>query len=108
MLTRRNFMRSIGSVTAIASLASLREGGIERILAASRSAGTTSPDKIAADEDFWREIQQAFTVDRSLINLNNGGVSPSPRVVQEAMRRYLEFSNSAPTITMWQVLEPEV
>ena len=62
----------------MASLASLREGGIDRILAASRAAGETSPDKIAADEDFWREIQQAFTVDRSLINLNNGGVSPSP------------------------------
>ena len=108
MFTRRSFLRSVGSATTMASLASLREGGIERILAASRSAGATSPDKIAADEDFWREIQQAFTVDRSLINLNNGGVSPSPRVVQDAMRRYLEFSNSAPTITMWQVLEPEI
>jgi selenocysteine lyase/cysteine desulfurase len=92
----------------MAGLASFREGGIERILAASRTAGDTSPDKIAADEDYWREIQQAFTVDRSLINLNNGGVSPSPRVVQDAMRRYLEYSNQAPTITMWQVLEPEI
>jgi isopenicillin-N epimerase len=108
MFTRRNFLRSVGTATAMASLASLREGGIDRILAASRAAGETSPDKIAADEDFWREIQQAFTVDRSLINLNNGGVSPSPRVVQDAMRRYLEFSNSAPTVNMWQVLEPEI
>lgn len=108
MFTRRSFLRSVGSATTMASLASIREGGIERILAASRSVGATSPDKIASDEDFWREIQQAFTVDRSLINLNNGGVSPSPRVVQDAMRRYLEFSNSAPTITMWQVLEPEI
>lgn len=108
MFTRRNFLRSAGGATAIASLASIREGGIERILAATRSAGAISPDKVAADEDFWREIQQAFTVDRSLINLNNGGVSPSPRIVQDAMRRYLEFSNQAPTITMWQVLEPEI
>ncbi|HJZ67194.1 MAG TPA: aminotransferase class V-fold PLP-dependent enzyme [Blastocatellia bacterium] len=108
MFTRRNFLRSISSATAMAGLASFREGGIERILAASRTAGDLSPDKIAADEDYWREIQQAFTVDRSLINLNNGGVSPSPRVVQDAMRRYLEYSNQAPTITMWQVLEPEI
>src|SRR5713101_4407704 len=108
MFTRRTFLRSVGSATAVASFASLRDGGVERILAASRAAGATSPDKIASDEDFWREIQQAFTVDRSLINLNNGGVSPSPRVVQDAMRRYLEFSNQAPTITMWQVLEPEI
>src|SRR5713101_2506079 len=108
MFTRRTFLRSVGSATAVASFASLRDGGVERIFAASRSAGDTSPDKIAADEDYWREIQQAFTVDRSLINLNNGGVSPSPRVVQDAMRRYLEYSNQAPTITMWQVLEPEI
>ena len=108
MFTRRNFLRSVGTATAMAGLASFREGGIERIVAASRSVGETSPDKIAADEDFWREIQQAFTVDRSLINLNNGGVSPSPRVVQDAMRRYLEFSNQAPTMNMWQVLEPEI
>jgi len=108
MFTRRNFLRSVGTATAMAGLASFAEGGVERILAASRSTGGASPDKIAADEDFWREIQQAFTVDRSLINLNNGGVSPSPRVVQDAMRRYLEFSNQAPTVNMWQVLEPEV
>jgi selenocysteine lyase/cysteine desulfurase len=108
MFTRRSFLRSVGSAATVAGIASLRDGGIERILAASRSGAGVSPDKMAADEDYWREIQQAFTVDRSLINLNNGGVSPSPRVVQEAMRRYLEFSNSAPTVTMWQVLEPEI
>ena len=96
----------MGAASAMA--ASFREGGLERILAASRDADSMPAEKIAADEDFWREIQSAFTVDRSLINLNNGGVSPSPKTVQEAMRRYLEFSNQAPTITMWQVLEPEI
>jgi selenocysteine lyase/cysteine desulfurase len=106
MTTRRNFL---GMTTGAAlALAAVREGGVERVFAASRAAGDISPEKIAADEDFWREIQQAFTVDRSLINLNNGGVSPSPRVVQDAMRRYLEYSNQAPTHTMWQVLEPQV
>jgi selenocysteine lyase/cysteine desulfurase len=108
MFTRRSFLRSVGSAATVAGLASLRDGGVERILAASRSTVGLAPETMAADEDYWREIQQAFTVDRSLINLNNGGVSPSPRVVQDAMRRYLEFSNSAPTVTMWQVLEPEI
>src|SRR5262249_26322985 len=65
-------------------------------------------DEMASNEDFWREIQEAFTVDRSLINLNNGGVSPSPRAVQDAMRRYLEYSNEAPAYTMWRILEPQV
>ena len=76
---------------------------------AGRAAGAgRRPSEVAADEDFWREIQQAFTVDRSLINLNNGGVCPSPRIVQEAMKRYLDFSNEAPVYTMWQLLEPQI
>jgi len=106
MRTRREFIRTIAGASA--ALAAYRQGGIDRVLAASRSAGDTSPNEIAKNEDFWREIQEAFTVDRSLINLNNGGVSPSPRVVQEAMRRYLEYSNQAPSYTMWGILEPEI
>ena len=49
MFTRRTFLRSAGTATAFAGLASIREGGIERILAASRSAGDASPDKVAAE-----------------------------------------------------------
>jgi isopenicillin-N epimerase len=105
MLTRRTFLRSIGVAGGVASLA---EGGLARILAASRAAADRPADALASDEDFWREIQHAFTVDRSIINLNNGGVSPSPRVVQEAMRRALEYSNEAPVHTMWRVLEPQI
>jgi len=68
---------------------------------------TGAPAEIARDESFWLEVQQAFTVDRSLINLNNGGVSPAPAIVQEAMKRHLDYSNEAPTYTMWQILEPQ-
>lgn len=108
MVTRRKFLRAISSVTAMSAMASFSEGGVERILAASQGVNNLSPEKIAANEDYWREIQQAFTVDRSLINLNNGGVSPSPRVVQEAMQRHLAYSNEAPVQTMWRVLEPQI
>jgi len=60
------------------------------------------------DERFWFEIQQAFTVDRSIVNLNNGGVSPSPAIVQEAMKRHLDYSNTAPPpYALWQILEPQ-
>jgi selenocysteine lyase/cysteine desulfurase len=71
----------------------------------SRYPGT--PAEIAADEDFWAEAARAFTVDRSLVNLNNGGVSPSPAWVQEAMKRHLDYSNEAPVYTMWRILEPQ-
>ena len=62
----------------------------------------------AQDEDFWFQIQEAFTLDRTTVNFNNGGCSPSPRIVQEAMRRQLEFSNQAPSNYMWRILEPEI
>jgi selenocysteine lyase/cysteine desulfurase len=69
---------------------------------------TSHPEVAAQDEDFWSQVQEAFTLDRNTVNFNNGGCSPSPRVVQEAMRRQLEFSNQAPSNYMWRVLEPEV
>jgi len=106
MTTRRSFLG--GLARGAGALASFRAGAIGSVLAAGRSVAGRPADEVAADEDYWREIQQAFTLDRSLINLNNGGVSPSPRIVQDAMRRYLELSNEAPVYTMWQLLEPQI
>jgi selenocysteine lyase/cysteine desulfurase len=106
MRTRRGFLRGLAGGTA--AFSAFRAGSLEAVLAAGRAAAGRSADDVASDEDWWREAQQAFTVDRSLINLNNGGVSPSPRAVQEAMRRYLELSNEAPVYTMWKLLEPQI
>jgi selenocysteine lyase/cysteine desulfurase len=104
MFTRRSFLKGAAALGA----ASFNEEGMARALDAARFVSDRAADEVAGDEDFWFEIQRAFTVDRTLINLNNGGVSPSPRVVQEAMRRYLEFSNNAPAYSMWRVLDPQI
>jgi selenocysteine lyase/cysteine desulfurase len=64
-----------------------------------------SPAVVAADEDYWSVIQQAYTVNSNLVNLNNGGVSPAPRVVQEAVARYNDLSNQAPSYYMWRILD---
>jgi selenocysteine lyase/cysteine desulfurase len=106
MTSRRAFLTGLAGGSVVATV--FRERGLDAVLAAGRAAAGRAAADLASDEDHWREIQQAFTVDRSLINLNNGGVSPSPRVVQDAMRRYLELSNEAPVYTMWQLLEPQV
>jgi selenocysteine lyase/cysteine desulfurase len=106
LTTRRGFVRSL--FAAAATIPALRDDALARIAGTVGAVAHRPAALLADDEDFWREIQNAFTVDRALINLNNGGVSPSPRIVQEAMRRYLEYSNQAPVITMWQVLEPEI
>jgi selenocysteine lyase/cysteine desulfurase len=105
MSTRRAFLGLVGGAPLAAAF---RDDAVARVFAASREAAADDPLKAAADESYWQEIQQAFTVNRSYVNLNNGGVCPSPRVVQEAVKRYLDLSNEAPVYTMWQLLEPQV
>jgi selenocysteine lyase/cysteine desulfurase len=91
-----------------AGLVSFADDAQARIQAASAAAAARSPEDLAQDETFWREIQEAFTLDRTLVNLNNGGCSPSPRVVHEAFKRYLDVSNQSPVYHMWTILEPNV
>jgi len=62
---------------------------------------------VATDEDYWATIQNSFSVTRGIINLNNGGVSPSPRIVTEALVRYIWEQEDATAYTMWQILEPQ-
>jgi isopenicillin-N epimerase len=102
-MNRRNFFLAAG-----ATVAAFQDNAIERAAAASKSVKDMTPDEIATAEDYWAEIRNAFTVDFNVINLNNGYVSPSPRPVQDAMRRYLEYSDMGPIHTMINVLEPQV
>ena len=107
MLTRRSFLQTTGTVGAVA-VAAFGNDGLARVQAAGRRVGSLDASEVAADETYWREIQQGFTLDRTIINLNNGGCSPSPRVVHEAFKRYLDISNQAPVYHMWQILEPNI
>jgi selenocysteine lyase/cysteine desulfurase len=107
MITRRQFLGRSGAMGATA-LASFNPDGLARLLDATASVATQHVTDVARDETYWREVQQAFTLDRSLINLNNGGVCPSPRVVHEALKRYLDWSNQAPAYHMWQQVEPGI
>ncbi len=107
-MNRRHFLGAIGIPAWTASAVALRPEGLLRALSASAAVEKNrTSSEVARDEDYWFEIQQAFTADRSLVNLNNGGVSPSPAVVQEAMKRYLDYSNTAPVYSMWRILEPQ-
>lgn len=107
MISRRTFLGTVGrpAVTA-AGVAILRPEAVPELLA-SFSSVHKDPAVVARDETLWWHVQEAFTVDRSLVNLNNGGVSPAPRSVQEAMKRHLDYSNEAPVYTMWKILEPQ-
>ena len=67
--------------------------GASAVAAASAAVSGRTPEDVATDEDYWAEIRSAFSIDRNFINFNNGYVSPSPRSVQDAMRRYLEYTD---------------
>ena len=102
---RREFFQvTAGSV----ALATFQDDAIERAMAAGEGVNGRGPQEVARDEDYWAEIRNAFTIDRNIINLNNGHVSPAPRPVQDAMRRYLEFSDMGPWHTMINNLEPQI
>lgn len=110
MYSRRRFLGALGIPVAAATAGvALNLEGVAHALGAlrERSREHATSEEAAGDEDFWFEVGQAFTVDRSLVNLNNGGVSPSPAWVQEAMKRHLDYSNTAPPYSMWKILEPQ-
>ena len=105
---RRQFLSAAGKSMGLMVLASSSVSALFKdVEAATKRIAHLPADQVASDEDFWFEIQQAFSVTRGIINLNNGGVSPSPRIVTEALVRYQWQQEDATAYTMWQILEPQ-
>src|SRR5512140_3350613 len=105
---RREFLSKAGKSVGLAALAAANVSSLlGELHAATRRVESLTPQDAAMDEDFWFDIQRAFTVSRGITNLNNGGVSPSPRIVTESMIRYLWEQEDATAYTMWQILEPQ-
>lgn len=106
--TRRNFLSLAGKGLGLAALSVPAIGAlVKEIEAATGTVAHLTPEQVAMDEDFWSVIQNSFTVTRGIVNLNNGGVSPSPRIVTEALVRYIWQQEDATAYTMWQLLEPQ-
>jgi selenocysteine lyase/cysteine desulfurase len=102
-MDRRRFLSSAAS-----TLAAFQMDSVARAQKAARTVSGRPADLVARDEDYWFNIREAFTVDRTLINLNNGGVSPAPRIVMDTEIRYLEMENMNPTYYMWRILDPGI
>jgi len=90
------------------ALPAFRTDSLARVLAATRASAPATAASLAGDEGYWAEIVRAFDSDHTLVNLNNGGCSPTPAHVLEAMIRDLRFSNEIPVDHMWNVLEPRI
>lgn len=103
---RRSFLNKAGFFSAAAFFSSITQPAWSRNLhSALRNAEAIPASDLATEEEFWYYIQQSFTVASGIINLNNGGVSPAPKTVQDAMKRYYDLSNEAPSYYMWRILD---
>lgn len=104
--TRREFVKTAAAACALG--ATLHEDAVAIARAASSEVNGTPADRVARDESYWTKIQQAYDVDRSTLNLNNGGVAPAPRKVLDAMYALIDQTNNLPPQQLWEVLDPQV
>ena len=103
---RRVFLKQAATLAGAFSAASLfNQVHAEEWKKASLRVDHLDAAQVAQDEDYWSIIQNAYTVNPSIINLNNGGVSPSPLVVQQAVARFNDLSNEGPSYYMWRILD---
>jgi selenocysteine lyase/cysteine desulfurase len=106
MSTRRSFFqKAIGAAGTLSLSPLVSQAMAEDVSDALLSLNKLSPLQAASDEELWARMAQAYTVSPNILNLNNGGVSPQPKVVQDAVDRYYHLSNEAPTYYMWQILD---
>jgi selenocysteine lyase/cysteine desulfurase len=103
---RRNFLKQAAVLTGAFSTTSLfnQAHAAEWGKAAQRIAHL-NPLQAAQDEDYWSVIQRAYTANTNIMILNNGGVSPAPIVVQDAVDRYNKLLNQGPSYYMWKILD---
>ena len=105
MTSRRSFLNKAAMLASSSLIPSLKVFSKEELLNLAVYKPEISALELATDEDYWWQIQQAYTVSPQIINLNNGGVSPSPMVVQNAVDRYNKFANEAPSYYMWRIMD---
>ena len=106
MLNRRRFIHQLSGSLGVSSFLPFFASPIgQQFVEACKDQHLISLDQSIRDEDFWYQVQQAYTVSANIINLNNGGVSPQPKVVQEAVERYNQLSNETPSYYMWRILD---
>jgi selenocysteine lyase/cysteine desulfurase len=104
--SRRRFIQGVAGIGSYLSWRGIqKKADAEALADAFRKLSHAHAGNAVNDEAIWAEIRRAFTVNPNLINLNNGGVSPQPKVVQDAVDRYYHYSNEGPSYYMWRILD---
>jgi selenocysteine lyase/cysteine desulfurase len=102
---RRSFLKMSALAGAFSTNSLFQQAHAEEWQAATRAMTHMDGKDVAQNEDYWAVIQRGYSVSSVIMNLNNGGVSPSPIVVQEAVARYNQLTNEGPSYFMWQILD---
>ena len=104
--SRRNFLRNLTATTGAFTFLPLSNSLFAKEAEKKfQQFQSLHPDEALTDEDFWGWVKEQYTVSPNLLNLNNGGVSPQPKVVQDAHIRFYQFSNETPSYYMWRTLD---
>jgi isopenicillin-N epimerase len=93
-MERRNFLKTAGAAAGLATL--LGPEAFQGVKAAVSSMSDLTPQQAAREEALWGEVKNAFTVHRGLIHMDNGYTCPTPRVVTEAVVRYIWDQEQGP------------
>jgi len=105
-MDRRNFMnKSAFTIGGLAFLSSINKSFGTNLQKQLHKLEGMSFDASTTDDDFWNYIRESYTISPNLINLNNGGVAPQPKIVQDAHIRYYQYCNEAPSYYMWRILD---
>ena len=105
-MDRRNFLfATAASVSSIELFSNINKPFALELEKQLHKLEGLSLNEGSEQEDFWSWIRQSYTTSPNIINLNNGGVSPQPKVVQDAHIRYYQYCNEAPTYYMWRILD---
>lgn len=106
---RRNFLRRSSRLAGLTAISTFINPSLAKsVEQALENSSHLTAQEVAKDETFWYQIRQAYNVSNTFINFNNGGVSPQPKVVQEALEYYNRSSNEIPTYNMWRILKREL
>lgn len=106
MSSRRNFIRNLSATTGIFTFLPFTNSLFAKEAEQKyHEFKQLSPNEAVTDEDFWGWVKEQYTVSPNLLDLNNGGVSPQPKVVQDAHIRFYQFSNEGPSYYMWRTLD---
>lgn len=105
-MNRRNFLlASAGSLSALDLIAGVNKPFAHQLEKQLSKIENLSLSGAAENEDFWGWVRESYTISANIINLNNGGVSPQPKVVQDAHIRNYQLANEAPSYYMWRILD---